>query len=293
MRRSRDLRPACRPPESAVPQIRPFRALRFDPSAVGDIADVLAPPYPAIDDAERDRLLARDPANIVRVDLPELRPGDEPDDRFRRAARALAEWRSSAVLHKDPHPSIYVYERIDRSAADGAEYHQLGYFGRLRLAPLGTESGIVVDGAPPDPDADDRYRLMRATGVNSSAVVGVYDDPTGQTHGRLGAAIDRPADIDVADGGGVHHRLWALPADGVAAATIDAILAPAVDGPVSIVAGRSTFDGALRYRDERRMSRSCEEDPAFDYVLALLLERGDATDDPAAVTGLVLNPHEW
>jgi uncharacterized protein (DUF1015 family) len=276
-----------------VPQIRPFRALRFDPSAVGDIADVLAPPYPAIDDDERDRLLARHPANIVRVDLPELRSGDEPDDRFRRAARALAEWRSSAVLHKDPHPSIYVYERVDRSAVNGAEHRQLGYFGRLRLEPLGPETGIVAGGEPAGPDADVRYRLMRATGVNSSAVVGVYDDPTGQTHGRLGAAIDRPADADATDVAGVHHRLWAMPADGDAAATIDSILAPAVDGPVSIVAGRSTYDSALRYRDERRMSRSCEEDPAFDYVLALLLERSEVTDDPAAVTGLVLNPHEW
>ena len=41
------------------------------------------------------------------------------------------------------------------------------------------------------------------------------------------------------------------------------------------------------------MSRSCEEDPAFDYVLALLIERSDASDSPTAAIGLVLNPHEW
>ena len=89
--------------------------------------------------------------------------------------------------------------------------------------------------------------------------------------------------------------MWAVAADGGGepAAAVAALLAPAAAGPISIVAGRDTYDSALRYRDERRMSRSCEEDPAFDYVLALFLERADLTPDPTAPTGLVLNPHEW
>ena len=46
----------------------------------------------------------------------------------------------------------------------------------------------------------------------------------------------------------------------------------AAAGPLTIADGHHRYETALRYRDERRMSRSCEEDPAFDYVLALLLE---------------------
>jgi uncharacterized protein (DUF1015 family) len=41
---------------------------------------------------------------------------------------------------------------------------------------------------------------------------------------------------------------------------------------LTIADGHHRYETALRYRDERRMSRSCEEDPAFDYILALLLE---------------------
>jgi hypothetical protein len=40
------------------------------------------------------------------------------------------------------------------------------------------------------------------------------------------------------------------------------------------------------------MSRSCEEDPAFDYILALFVAGSDAADTQP-LTGLVLNPHEW
>jgi uncharacterized protein (DUF1015 family) len=53
------------------------------------------------------------------------------------------------------------------------------------------------------------------------------------------------------------------------------LIALAAAGPLTIADGHHRYETALRYRDERRMSRSCEEDPAFDYVLALLLESGD------------------
>jgi len=50
------------------------------------------------------------------------------------------------------------------------------------------------------------------------------------------------------------------------------LLAAAAAGPVTIADGHHRYETALRYRDERRMSRSCEEDPAFDYVLTLFLD---------------------
>jgi uncharacterized protein (DUF1015 family) len=51
-------------------------------------------------------------------------------------------------------------------------------------------------------------------------------------------------------------------------------------GPVTIADGHHRYETALRYRDERRMSRSCEEDPAFDYLLTLMLE---ATAEPLTI----------
>jgi uncharacterized protein (DUF1015 family) len=49
---------------------------------------------------------------------------------------------------------------------------------------------------------------------------------------------------------------------------------------VTIADGHHRYETALRYRDERRMSRSCEEDPAFDYLLTLFL---DAVGEPLTV----------
>src|SRR3954466_15862242 len=97
--------PAPRP-EGFVPVVRPFRALRYDPARVSSIDDVLSPPYavsspdrqaallrrPPYDVVPPERqaaLLARDPYNVIRVELPPDEPGDEPDARYRRAARTL------------------------------------------------------------------------------------------------------------------------------------------------------------------------------------------------------------
>ena len=152
-----------------MPEIRPFRALRYDRSTIGDASLVLAPPYDVIDPAEHERLLARHPANVVRLDLPRGEPGDEPDDRYRRAARTLAAWRSDGTLHKDPHPSIYVYEQAYLVPGHGGpRASSAGYFARLRLETFGPASGVLPHERTMAGPREDRYKLLRATGVNTS-----------------------------------------------------------------------------------------------------------------------------
>jgi uncharacterized protein (DUF1015 family) len=264
-------RPTPPSPEGPVPEIRPFRALRFDPSAVGDLARVVAPPYDVIGADEHARLLARHEANVVRLDLPDEAPGDEPDDRYRRAARTLAAWRSGGVLRKDPHPSIYVYEQAYRVPGTDVERTQRGFFARLRLGPFGAETGVLAHERTLSGPKEDRYKLLRATGVNTSPVIGLFEDPGSDVGRRLAALSDGPPEVDILDDDGVRHRLWPVPADGPLAGEVAAITAAAGAGPVTIADGHHRYETALRYRDERRMSRSCEEDPAFDYLLMLFL----------------------
>src|SRR5215203_1505867 len=90
----------------------------------------------------------------------------------------------------------------------------------------------------------------------------------------------RTADVDLHDDDGVRHRLRAVLADGEAAEAIAPLLRAACRAPITIADGHHRYETALRYRDERRMSRSCEEDPAFDYILMLFL---DASTEPLTV----------
>jgi uncharacterized protein (DUF1015 family) len=239
---------------------------------------VVSPPYDVISPDEQQVLLDRDPRNVVRLDLPEVEADDEPEDRYRRAARTLAAWRSDGTLRKDPRPSIYTYEQTYRSPGSIDERTQRGFFARVRLEPFG-DGGVLPHERTLEAPREDRYRLLKATGVNTSPVVGLFDDPARKTAEILARATVGLPEVEVEDDDGVRHRLWTIGDDGSPEGAVAQLAAIAGSGPITIADGHHRYETALRYRDERRMSRSCEEDPAFDYLLMLLL----ATSEPLTI----------
>ncbi len=109
------------------------------------------------------------------------------------------------------------------------ERTQRGFFGRLRLEPFGPDAGVLPHERTLAGPKEDRYKLLRATGVNTSPVVGLFDDAGGAARAQLGrlAPRDRPRST-LTDDDGVRHRLWAVPADGEYA---DAVVAAPVARP--------------------------------------------------------------
>ncbi len=255
-----------------MPEIRPFRALRYSPDAVPDLSRVVAPPYDVISPARRAELAARDPRNIVAIDLPVDAGAADPDEKYRQAARLFTAWRSDGTLRKDRQPSLYVYEEEYAVPGTSTRRAQRGFYGRLRLEPFGPGAGVLPHERTLAGPKEDRYKLMRATGANVSGVMVLYTDPTGAVGRLLAAATESPAVADATDDEGVRHRLWTLPDDGPTAPDVAALREAAGHGPVTIADGHHRYETALRYRDERRMTRSCEDDPAFDYLLALFME---------------------
>jgi uncharacterized protein (DUF1015 family) len=263
-------KPAAKEP--TLPQIRAFRALRFDPEKVGDLNRVVSPPYDVIGPELHQSLLARHPANSVRLDLPEVQAGEAPDDRYRRAARTLAGWRVDGTVRKDPMPSIYAYEQTYRVPGSDQVRTQRGFFGRLRLEDLARGSGVLPHERTLSGPKEDRYKLLRATGVNTSPVIGLFADPSGKSITALAAITSRPADADVTDDDGVRHRLWAVPEDGPLANLVTHLIEAASRRPITIADGHHRYETALKYRDERRGQKTGEADPAADYVMMLFLE---------------------
>jgi uncharacterized protein (DUF1015 family) len=255
-----------------VPEIRAFRALRFDPEKVGDVGKVVCPPYDVIGPELQKTLLARHPSNAVRIDLPEIQAGEEPDDRYRRASRTLSSWRIDGTLRTDGQPGVYVYEQTYRVPGSTQTRTQRGFFGRLLLEDLVAGSGVLPHERTLSAPKEDRYKLMRATGVNTSPIVGLYADPSGRSTKAMAVIASQRPDTDVVDDDGVRHRLWAVPVDGPESEIAKALIAAASREPVTIADGHHRYETALRYRDERRANKSGEKDPSTDYVMMLFLE---------------------
>ena len=255
-----------------MPEIAPFRALRFDPAVAGDLNTVICPPYDVIGPELHEKLLRRSSHNVVRIELPETLPGDKPDDRYRRAGKLLTGWRTDGTLRKDLRPGIYIYEQTYRVPGSRRSRTQFGFLGRLRLETFGPGAGVLPHERTLSAPKEDRLKLMIATGVNTSPLVGVYADRRGVSLKAMKVIAATPPDIDVTDDDGVRHRLWVATENGPFADQIRGILAAAGREPITIADGHHRYETAIRYRDERRANKTGETNPASDYVLMLFLE---------------------
>ena len=167
-----------------MPDLRPFRGLRYDPSAVPDLGAVLCPPYDVISPAERERLAARDPRNAVRVELPVAEPGDA-GSAYEAAAQTFKGWIEDGTLRRNDRPLLYLYEQR-YSLTDGREASARGFFCRLRLEPYGPASGVRPHEHTMSAPKEDRFRLLSAVQTNLSPVLLLYEsDESGEAADRL------------------------------------------------------------------------------------------------------------
>lgn len=252
-----------------MPLVRPFRALRYSPDAVADLASVVAPPYDVIEPDEHRRLLARDPRNVVRLDFPSAETGDaDPDERYRRAARQLAIWRGNGTLRRDPRPTVSVVEDSYLPAGGEEERVRRGFIALVRLEPFG--AGIRAHERTLSGPKEDRYRLIRATGMNTSPVVAMYEDPSGRVPELLASVAATAPTMDLADDHGVRHRLWPVVAgEGTVA---DQLCDLASAASLTIADGHHRYETALRYRDERRVGAPKGAELGSEDMLVLLVE---------------------
>ena len=162
----------------------PFRGERYaDPSS---LERRLAPPYDVIAPAQRAELVARDPYNVVNVDLPEASDGGDP---YAEAARVLAGWRAGRVLVRDEQPAAYVLKTSGRFP-DGSMRERTGVFLAVSAEPF--SKGRVLPHERTHAKAkEDRRRLMHATGANLSAVFLLAPDRSGKLDGALRRATAR------------------------------------------------------------------------------------------------------
>jgi uncharacterized protein (DUF1015 family) len=238
-----------------VPQLRPFRGLRYDPALVPDSGAVLCPPYDVISADERAALVARDEHNAVRLELP---------DSYAAATALIAGWQDSGVLRRDERPLIYLYEQ--RYSSGDGERVARSFFCRLRLEAYGPGSGVQPHEHTLSGPKEDRFRLLAATRVNLSPVLFLYDDGRGGAASSelIDALVAAPPTLSAAGPGGVGQRLWAI--DPGAATEAGALLELAGRSPVTIADGHHRYETALRYRDTPGAP------PGADHVLALLYD---------------------
>lgn len=255
--------------------IAPFRAVHYDPTRLGSLDHVVAPPYDVIDDRMRDRLYGASDRNVVRIILNAPEPDDAPGDAHRRAAECVRRWLDDGTLTESEEPALYLYRQSFESALNGSRTERHGVFCALRLSPYA--DGIVLPHEFTKPKAKaDRLDLMRATRANTEPIMVLYEDPALRLIGRLRQAAAGADPLLTAHVGEDTHEVWRIDDR----STVDAFVRGMADRKVWIADGHHRYETALDYRAEP--AGSTEPPAGTDRILVTLIP----FEDP----GLVVLP---
>ncbi|MDA1257012.1 MAG: DUF1015 domain-containing protein [Chloroflexi bacterium] len=249
--------------------VRSFRGIRYNIPAAGDLSMLLCPPFDVISEAERERLYAGSPYNVIRLEWGRDEPGDTPgDDWYSRAATLQAEWLANGVLERDDAPSIYVIEETFSFA--GSDYVRRGLISAVRLEEF--DRGVVLphEYTRPGPKID-RLELMRAAKANYSPLMVLYRDPGGAVSGVMSKAMSSDPVASASPAGLPSMRLWRV-SDPAAIAIVTIALA---DTQLYLADGHHRYETAITFRDEVRSTREVRQNDAVNFRLMTLISVED------------------
>lgn len=254
----------------------PFHGTLYNPATVGDVRQVVAPPYDIIDNTLQKTLHDRHPNNVIRLELGYELPGDSAsNNKYTRAAVALKDWLKSGALRRDSQPAIY-YHTIEYHppySAPGTPTKLFkGFLSTVELEEFG--SGKIYPHENTRAAAKtDRLNLLEACRANFSPIISLYSDPQNEilTLIEQSIAAEKPR-IDFQDDVGFRQRLWSV----TDKAVLDKVVQIMKTKLLFIADGHHRYETALNYRRARRQQAGAPSTPQpYDHVLMLFASLED------------------
>jgi uncharacterized protein (DUF1015 family) len=266
-----------------IMEVTPFRGIRYNQGLVGDLAQVICPPYDVITPEQQRLYYRKSDYNAIRLEFPE-----PPDDRYRRAAVTFRQWLEQRILQYDTVSTFYLHEH--RFEYLGKKMVRRGLIARVKLEPWG--SGVFPHEETSSKAKRDRLELMRACRASFSPLLSLYQDFDQRISQILSRVAQqsplmslqaRRSDLPDSDEG---HSLWAVAESGIKR-ELGKLLSLQ---PIYIADGHHRYETALAYRQERakeqsnsydssvtasEAKRSVADKAAFRYVMMELVEFSD------------------
>ncbi len=251
-----------------VNDVRPFRALHYDPAKVTDIGLCLSQPYDVISPAQQDAYYAQHPHNVIRLILNRIEPTDtETENRYTRARDLLARWTSEGILHACRTPSFWVYEQ-EFDIPDVGRRSVKGFIGSVRLADYAERKVLPHEKVLAGP-LEDRIRLTQVTNTQFEYIWSIYRDRAYVIDNVLDSAARGEPIIDFVEKPiGVRHRLWRL----TDPAACDIIRRTMARLTIYIADGHHRYQTMLTVRDAmRRRFPMAGPDAPWESIMMFLV----------------------
>jgi uncharacterized protein (DUF1015 family) len=252
----------------SINDVRPFRALHYDPSVVKDIGDCLSQPYDVISPAQQDAYHAQHPQNVIRLILGKEQAGDaDGGNRYTRARDLLAEWRAAGILRATARKSFWVYEQQFDLPGIGRKTVK-GFIGAVRLRDYGERRILPHEKVLKGP-LEDRIRLTETTNTQFEYIWSIYQDKAYVIDNVLDEqAKDAPIIDYVEKPIGVRHRMWRLTDPG----KCDIVRRTMAKQKIYIADGHHRYQTMLTIRDRmRRRFPDAGPDAPWEFIMMFLV----------------------
>jgi len=242
-------------------QIYPFRAWRYNPSAVR-LDDVVTQPYDKISPSMQQAYYQRSPYNLVRIilGLPELFDAERGESVYTRAARDFSAWREQGILVQENVPCVFAYAQRFRVPGTEIVKERRGFIAIGKLHDYSERVVFRHEQTLSKPKSD-RLNLLKATHAHFGQIFMLYSDPAGSVEQILYEGSG-PAEAEVTDEYGVLHRLWRV-ADPAAIRLLTTAMA---DKKLIIADGHHRYETALNYSKEHAASSPAKSESSTSQL---------------------------
>ncbi|MBI4734042.1 MAG: DUF1015 domain-containing protein, partial [Rubrobacteridae bacterium] len=241
-------------------EIRTFKGVFYNKGIVGDLENVVAPPYDVISPDDHKNFLKTSKYNVVRLILPQ----GTVNSKYTHAKDTFVEWMEKGVIVRDIEPAIYIYEQEYK--AKGATKKRIGFIALSKIEDFSTGKIKAHERTLKGPKAD-RLRLLKACKTNFSQIFSLYSDPEQKIDTLLYSFTKNEPRIDMVIDD-VRHRLWTLSDE----STINEIQDIIKEKQLFIADGHHRYETALNYRDEMRQWTGDSSGTApFDFTMMMFV----------------------
>lgn len=221
--------------------ILPFNGLIYNKNKIGNISEVISPPYDVVSAALKKKLYNAHPNNIINLILPKGRVGEK----YIRAKKIMNYWIKKNILKFDIDICFYIFE--ESFHLNNKIKKIMGFIGLTRLETY-SKLRIIPHEQTSFKIKEDRLKLLSNCRANFGLVYTLYNDSQNKILNILedtlqkNPFIDTPAGYDPTLG----FKLWKITDMG----KIDEIINIMKDKKLIIADGHHRYETSLAYRDK-------------------------------------------
>lgn len=255
-----------------MPEIKPFKGIRYNPDKIEKIDDVICQPYDQISNKMERDYKNKNPYNFVRLVLTKYAEGHDRSREYRDAKKFVDQWLAENIFTIDEKPAMYPY--LQEFTLHGNQHIRKGFICLVRLEELGKGNILPHEKTLSKPKAD-RLNLLNITKKDFEPIFLLYTDPDNSVNTILEKTCQEDPLVQVTDDKNVVHKVWRLDAP----QTIEKISQTLKKSIFVIADGHHRYETGFTYMTEQ--GTQSQDHPA-NYKMVTLVN----IEDP----GLVILP---